>query len=120
MIQRIQSFDLLMAAAVSIMVFVNTLGISVAFSIAVAVCALFSFVNIFLYKNRKRQIKICYVNIILQLFALGIAVGGIMLQGKVFGLSIYIYLGLACVFVALAIYSIKKDEKLVKSLDRIR
>ena len=120
MIQRIQSLYLLFAAVFSVTVFVVNFGVSTLFSVFAVLCTIISVVSIFLYKNRKLQIKICYTNIILQLFALSIVFVG-MLNGKVFKPLICPFiLGANCALVAIAIISIQKDEKLIKSLDRIR
>ncbi|MDR1883678.1 MAG: DUF4293 domain-containing protein [Prevotella sp.] len=88
--------------------------------------ALAALINIFLYKNRNLQIKAGILTSLLILF---------------FYVTVYVYFGsytgkynlsftgirygmalpfIALIFNVLAVLRIKKDEKLVKSLDRIR
>ena len=62
-------------------------------------------VTIFLFKNRKLQAKLCVVNIILNILWLA------------FGACLPI---VAIILYALARHGINKDEKLVRSMDRIR
>ena len=118
MIQRIQSLYLLTAAINSVAVFVATWGTSTVFSALVVMCVLVSLVSIFSYKNRKMQVKICYMNIFLLVAALGAAIVWMLNKDKIIPFNFL--LGLSLVFVALAIYAIQKDENLIKSLDRIR
>jgi hypothetical protein len=89
--------------------------------------ALLAFVNIFVYKKRKVQIKICYIIalLIVVYYITGIVYAGAY-AGKInndytiniqFGIALPV---IALIFDLLAVSRIKKDEKLVKSLDRIR
>lgn len=93
----------------------------------VGLSALLSFITIFLYKKRKKQISCIYVNILIILFY--------YITTLVYLLSYYNNIGfeaiqsfsyggilpiLALIFLVLAKIAIGKDEKLVKSLDRIR
>jgi len=148
MIQRIQSIWLLLAAIVIlILLFIPTVGaISdkgeyilyasglkqtgapqqttniplLAFTVLVG---LISLANIFNFRNRKLQIRIASVNIIL---ILGLSFWMSQLVNNVDGLKelniepgIFLPL-LGVIFSALAIRGIKKDEKLVRSADRLR
>ena len=86
--------------------------------------AFLSFVTIFLYKNRNQQIGINRFNIVVNFYLLGIIVyhllilpGESEISEKGIGLFIPV---LVIVFLALANKSIIKDEKLVKSVDRLR
>ena len=86
--------------------------------------AILSFISIFLYKNRKQQIGINRFNIVVNFYLLGIIVyhllilpGESEISEKGIGLFIPV---LVIVFLALANKSILKDEKLVKSVDRLR
>ena len=88
--------------------------------------ALFAFVNIFLYKKRKAQIRVGYLTsffIILFYIAVGAyfySVGNRLtldIEGIQYGIILPV---VALIFNLLAIAKVKKDEKLVRSLDRIR
>ncbi len=92
--------------------------------VAFGLSALLSFITIFLYKNRKQQIGINRFNIVVNFYLLGIIVyhllilpGESEISEKGIGLFIPV---LVIVFLALANKSILKDEKLVKSVDRLR
>jgi peptidoglycan/LPS O-acetylase OafA/YrhL len=86
--------------------------------------AIGSLVVVFTYKNRTRQIIINRINIVINFLLLGIIVyhllslpGEIEISEK--GIGVFIPL-LVIVFLALANKAILKDEKLVKSVDRLR
>jgi len=98
----------------------NELLISSAFysSAALAVIA------ILLYKNRKNQFVANRLNMILNLFLLGFFVyrslnlsGETVVSEKGIGMLIPVF---SIVFLVLANKAIKKDEDLVKSVDRLR
>jgi len=79
---------------------------------------------VFLYKNRKNQFVVNRLNMILNLFLLGFFVyrslnlsGEAMVSEKGIGMLIPI---ISIVFLVLANRAIKKDEDLVKSVDRLR
>ncbi|NDW17379.1 DUF4293 family protein [Dysgonomonas sp. 216] len=87
---------------------------------------LLAFICIFLYKNRKKQIVICSVNTVLILFLyVTIAVYSCSGQGSAnidfqtvqYGVVLPF---ISLIFNVLAQLKIKSDEKLVRSLDRIR
>lgn len=82
--------------------------------------ALLALINIFFYKNRKQQIRICLIGIPVQIACLAIYFITIrkFKQGN-FDLWSLFSLGVL-VFFILAVRNIYKDEKLVKSLDRLR
>jgi len=91
---------------------------------AFGLSALMSFISIFLYKNRKQQIGINRFNIVVNFYLLGIIVyhllilpGESEISEKGIGLFIPV---LVIVFLSLGNKSIIKDEKLVKSVDRLR
>jgi len=83
-----------------------------------------SFVTIFLFKKRSLQFILGRVNIILNLILLGVFVyQSLTLSGE----SDFSEKGIeklipivSIVFIALANKAIKKDEQLVKSVDRLR
>jgi drug/metabolite transporter (DMT)-like permease len=82
--------------------------------------ALMALVSIFLFSNRSLQIKICIVGLVLSLANL-MHYFLYMKNFKTGGLSLYSILSfLVPVFFILAIRSIYKDQKLLKSLDRLR
>ena len=91
-----------------------------------ALCALLAFATIFFYKNRKLQLRMCLTNVFLILFSY-VTVGtyAYSVQEKLsitfdsVGYSLILPV-IAWIFVILAFSRIKKDEKLIKSLDRIR
>lgn len=135
MVQRIQTIYLFLAALVSAgLIFVFELwkdnGVPVYAQDEPSVLALFglsallSVVTIFLFKNRKLQFVLGRVNIILNLILLGLFVywslnvsGESQISEKGIGMVIPI---VSIVLLVLANKAIKKDEDLVKSVDRLR
>ena len=82
--------------------------------------ALMALVSIFLFSNRSLQIKMCVVGLVLSLANL-MHYFLYMKNFKTGGLSLYSALSfLVPVFFILAIIGIYKDQKLLKSLDRLR
>ncbi len=136
MIQRIQTIYLLLATAAS-------LGLPAVLSLysdsngdavwakdnllylgLFAGSALLSFIAIFLYKNRQHQFVLGRLNIILNFVLLGVLVyqsqilsGGTAVLEKGIGMIIPL---VSIVLIALANKAIKRDEDLVKSVDRLR
>jgi len=135
MIQRIQSLYLLIVAVLAaLMYFFVFLTIQspdlLWFNkpvVTAAFCLMITLASIFMYKKRKMQIKFCYINIIFFLLVYAeIFIGAIMTidfdMTKIkyhFGIASIIP-PVCVIFILLAIRAIKKDENLVKSLDRIR
>jgi membrane protein insertase Oxa1/YidC/SpoIIIJ len=155
MLQRIQSIYLLAAGLVTAALFVfplvnnvyvdgNSLTIMVtgvyqningqqahtevftALTIATALVALLPIVVIFLYKDRKRQINMCYLLMVITIgFSYWVAqavkntIGGAYLNFGNYGVGI-ILLSLSLLLIVLAQKSIQRDEKLVRSADRLR
>ncbi|WP_142783503.1 DUF4293 domain-containing protein [Changchengzhania lutea] len=136
MLQRIQTIYLLMAAGVSAgLIFVSYLWITnddikvYAFDDVLYLglflgSALLSLITIFMYKNRKSQFVLGRLNIILNFILLGFFVyqslnvsGETVVSEKGIGMFLPI---ISIVFLALANKAIKKDEDLVKSVDRLR
>jgi Domain of unknown function (DUF4293) len=81
-------------------------------------------IAIFMYKNRQTQFVMCRLNIILNFILLGLFVyrslklsGETGVSEKGIGMLLPIF---SIVFLALANKAIKKDEDLVKSVDRLR
>jgi len=134
-IQRIQTLYLIFAALLNFSVFFTALYeraiedpaifVSYGFAILVTLTMLASIVLIFLYKNRRKQISLVKYLLLIQVLALGFGVGITFSLG---GIGTYLWdealgdllLGLALLFQYLALKQIKKDEELVKSMDRIR
>ncbi len=93
-----------------------------------ALAGLIAFINIFLFKNRSLQMKLGYLTITLSILLLVLAIFFVFQSAQQDATSIEIqenYLGLAMpviaiIFVLLANRSINKDNKLVKSMDRLR
>jgi membrane protease YdiL (CAAX protease family) len=136
MLQRIQTIYLLIAAGVSagliyvFEIYVTSQGIKVyakddVYVYAVfLVSALLSIISIFSYKNRKSQFMLGRLNIILNFFLLGFFVyQSLNLSGETAvsekGIGMFLPI-VSIVFLALANKAIKKDEDLVKSVDRLR
>ncbi|MGM0392660.1 MAG: DUF4293 domain-containing protein [Bacteroidota bacterium] len=136
MIQRIQSIYLFIAALISgVLIFFvslwsNEAGEPVYVEDVIPALAMFlgsavlSLVTIFLFKNRKLQFVLGRVNILLNFFLLGVFVywtltvpGEMQISEKGIGMFIPV---LSIVFLVLANKAIKKDEDLVKSVDRFR
>ncbi|MCX2679640.1 DUF4293 domain-containing protein [Galbibacter sp. EGI 63066] len=136
MIQRIQSIYLLIVVIVSsalpflVNLWTNNDGQKVYatdnmlyLGLFIGIAAL-AFVAIFLFKNRKNQFVLNRLNMILNLFLLGFFVyRSLILSGesniseKGIGMLLPI---VSIVFLVLANKAIKKDEDLVKSVDRLR
>ena len=136
MIQRIQTIYLLLAAGISAgLIFVFHLWTTVEevkvfakddmlYLGLFAGSALLSAISIFVFKHRKSQFMLGRLNIILNFFLLGLFVyqslnlsGETVVSEKGIGILIPI---VSIVFLALANKAIKKDEDLVKSVDRLR
>ncbi|GAB7258184.1 DUF4293 domain-containing protein [uncultured Polaribacter sp.] len=143
MIQRIQSVYLFLASIISgVLIFVFNLWKSIKkdifamdllnsesfllkiIPILFLVSAILSFVAIFIFKNRKLQFVIGRVTILVNLILLGLLIyvsltlpGEASVSEKGIGMFIPV---LAILLVVLANKAIKKDEDLVKSVDRLR
>ncbi|MCM4173408.1 DUF4293 domain-containing protein [Arenibacter sp. TNZ] len=93
-------------------------------SIAFYIVAVLGLVAIVLFKNRQNQFVVNRLNMILNLFLLGFFVyrslnlsGETIVSEKGIGMLIPVF---SIVFLVLANRAIKKDEDLVKSVDRLR
>ncbi|SHH31219.1 DUF4293 domain-containing protein [Winogradskyella jejuensis] len=136
MIQRIQTLYLLVAIAISAgLIFVFDLYTDKNQTLVFAKdnylylglflgSALLSLISIFSYKNRKSQFVLGRLNIILNFILLGVFVyqslnlsGEATVSEKGIGMILPIF---SIVFLVLANKAIKKDEDLVKSVDRLR
>lgn len=135
MLLRIQSLYLLLAficsgVLSSITFLVIKSGVTVriidspAFIVLFLVSALLSFISIFLYRSRQTQFVLGRLNIILNFILLGLFIFrllnfSLVINGseKGFGLILPVF---SIVLLVLANKAIKKDEYLVKSVDRLR
>lgn len=95
-------------------------------TIATILAAIIPLFLIFLYKNRKQQITISYVAILVLIgYSFWMAqtvknvVGPITLEYKNMGIGLFLT-SLSIVLIIFAIKAIQRDEKLVKSADRLR
>jgi len=130
MIQRIQTVYLFFAfCLMAILAFipVSSLnafsnGFFIGFS---SVIALVAIITVFLYKNRRTQIGLCYGMLIaLVLFYIfyfifnrqNLSFTELFKQVQ----YTFVFPFISIIFVYLALRGIKKDEKLVRSLDRLR
>lgn len=98
----------------------NEMWIAILFYLVAAL----ALISIFLFKNRKNQFVVNRLNMILNLFLLGFFVyrslnlsGETLVSEKGIGMLIPVF---SIVFLVLANRAIKKDEDLVKSVDRLR
>ena len=132
MLQRIQSLYLLIAGLASIILsnifttgfdIIGTFDLPIIYE-ALLFSGLFSFIIIFVFKNRQLQFVLGRLNILLNVILLGVFVywslnlpGEDAFSKKGIGRLIPI---ISIVFLVLANKAIKKDEQLVKSVDRLR
>lgn len=141
MIQRIQTVWLLLVAVCAVIAFFVPFGIEhfsdlgphgagdikmtgLNNSTVLTFCALIiveSLVSLFLFKNRKIQKFGCYFLIILSISCLGAMIYFTEFQKEgttqLYGIVLPV---LMIIFSVLALRGISKDDKLVKSLDRLR
>lgn len=136
MIQRIQSFYLLIVAILAgilpffFNLWINIDGVEVfadhemIISIVFYIITVLAIWSIVQFKNRKTQFVINRLNMILNVFLLGFFVyrslnlsGEISVSEKGIGMLIPVF---SIIFLVLANRAIKKDEDLVKSVDRLR
>ncbi len=136
MLQRIQSIYLLLAAGVSggliymLHIWITNENVKVYAADEALVFGLFlastffSLVSIFMFKKRKSQFMMGRLNIILNFILLGLLVyRSLNLPGEAStsenGIGMFLPI-VSIVLLALANKAIKKDEDLVKSVDRLR
>ena len=155
MLQRIQSIYLLFASLVLFALFIFPLAYNIfvdgklvnvmvtgvyesvngqdkhihdflALSIVTVIAGLVPLVIIFLYKNRKQQIALCYSAVLVLIgYSFWMAqtvkqvVGDIKLEYKNMGIGLFLT-SLSIILIIFAVKAIQRDEKLVKSADRLR
>ncbi len=124
MIQRIQSLYLLISGllVISLLLFPPVTAFpcnisKIAFFLSAFVIAHLAFIAIVLFKKRLKQIRLIYINFMM-IAAFYIA---LFIMFPVSGLTIFAAFPLLSIpFSLLALRAIRKDEELVRSLDRIR
>jgi hypothetical protein len=144
MIQRIQSVYLFIAAFISgVLVFLisfwtvenqeaihiislikNERFLIKSIGIGFLVSSALSLFSVFMYKNRKNQFVIGRLNILINFYVLGVLIiEALNLPGETSvsekGIGIFLPI-IVIVFLAMANKAIRKDENLVKSVDRLR
>lgn len=135
MIQRIQTVFLVLATLLNLGVYFTPvydkamadpqLWIGYGLAISLLIAMILNVVSIFLYKNRKNQITWIKRAALFQVIAFAFCVGVLLSLG---GIGTYLWdeaLGsglalIALIFQILAMRFIRKDEDLVRSMDRIR
>ena len=121
MIQRIQTVYLLLVAVVGILTFF--LDVEWLKLLLFAVSAILAIYTILKYKKRRFQLLLNWLNILINVTLLGVFVyrmlnsSGELVSEKGVGLFVPV---LSIVFLFLANKAILRDERLVKSADRLR
>jgi len=90
---------------------------------AAIVAIALNLITIFLYKKRKLQMALCWLSLVPVIFAFCYTYFRWATTDETYDTIFYygnISLGVSVVFILLAWFFIKKDEELVKSLDRLR
>ena len=131
MLQRIQTVWMALAVVASLFLFMSSQDVIVfgdsnipVINIGCFVLAVIGVVSIFSFNNRKRQILLNNISIFINALLIGVLIywlqnlsGGIKFPEK--GIEpIFPVLAIICLFIA-NIY-IRRDERLVKSVDRLR
>lgn len=129
MIQRIQTIWTFLAVLAAVFLFITGQDVIISESLpildtACVILVLIGLLSVFSYKNRKRQILLNNISIIINALLVGVLIywllnlsGGIQFPEK--GIEpVFSLIAIVCLFIA-NIY-INKDERLVKSVDRLR
>ncbi|MDX1617731.1 MAG: DUF4293 domain-containing protein [Balneolaceae bacterium] len=134
-IQRIQTVYLALAFLLNLGVFFNPIyshamedpyaWIGIGFAIVLTAATGLALACVFLYNNRQNQMQWVKRTILLQIIALGWGLGilfslggfGTFLWDEMIGIGLLV---LALAAIIMALRNIKKDEELVRSMDRIR
>ena len=95
-------------------------GIGISFFIT----AVLAFISIFLYKNRNKQVVVNSINIVINSILLGLIAYHLLKVSGEINISEkgiwFLIPFISIILLVLANTEIKKDEKLVKSVDRLR
>lgn len=129
MLQRIQTIWMLIAVLAAVFLFITAQDVAVCggfplLKIASCILVVLGALSIFSFKDRKRQVMLNNISIIINALLIGILLywllnlsGGIAFPEK--GIEpVFPFIAIICL--ALANIFIKKDERLVKSVDRLR
>ena len=129
MLQRIQTVWIFLAVLGAVFLNItaqdfDVLGAYLTINVSTVILILFGVLSIFSFKNRKRQILLYNISIIINALLIGLLAywllnlsGGISIPEK--GIEpVFPFLSLVCLL--LANMFIRKDERLVKSVDRLR
>lgn len=129
MLQRIQTIWTLLAVLAAVFLFITGQDVVISDSIPLLnigsiVLVIIGALSIFSFKNRKRQILLNTISIIINVLLIGVLAywllnlsGGIQIPEK--GIEpIFPLIAIICLLIA-NMY-IRKDERLVKSVDRLR
>ncbi|WP_300674237.1 DUF4293 family protein [Soonwooa sp.] len=129
MIQRIQSVTMFFAVLSAVFLFLTSQDVNIIESVPVMLIAcivlvLLGLLSIFSFKNRKRQILLNNISIVINALLIGLLgywllnlSGGISFPEK--GIEPVFPL-LAIIFLLMSNLYIRRDERLVKSVDRLR
>lgn len=129
MIQRIQSVTMLFAVLSAVFLFLTSQDVVIVESVPVMLIAcivlvLLGLLSIFSFKNRKRQILLNNISMVINALLIGLLgywllslSGGISFPEK--GIEPVFPL-LAIIFLLMSNLYIRRDERLVKSVDRLR
>ena len=129
MLQRIQTVWIFLAVLGAVFLNItaqdfDVLGAYLTINVSTVILILFGVLSIFSFKNRKRQILLNNISIIINALLIGLLAywllnlsGGISIPEK--GIE-PVFPFLSIVSLLLANMYIRKDERLVKSVDRLR
>ena len=129
MLQRIQTVWIFLAVLGAVFLNIpaqdfDVLGAYLTINVSTVILILFGVLSIFSFRNRKRQILLNNISIIINALLIGLLAywllnlsGGISIPEK--GIEpVFPFLSIVCLL--LANMFIRKDERLVKSVDRLR
>ena len=129
MLQRIQTVWIFLAVLGAVFLNItaqdfDVLGAYLTINVSTVILILFGVSSIFIFRNRKRQILLNNISIIINALLIGLLAywllnlsGGISIPEK--GIEpVFPFLSIVCLL--LANMYIRKDERLVKSVDRLR
>lgn len=129
MLQRIQTVWIFLAVLGAVFLNItaqdfDVLGAYLTINVSTVILILFGVSSIFSFRNRKRQILLNNISIIINALLIGLLAywllnlsGGISIPEK--GIEpVFPFLSIVCLL--LANMFIRKDERLVKSVDRLR
>lgn len=129
MLQRIQTVWIFLAVLGAVFLNItaqdfDVLGAYLTINVSTVILILFGVASIFSFRNRKRQILLNNISIIINALLIGLLAywllnlsGGISIPEK--GIEpVFPFLSIVCLL--LANMFIRKDERLVKSVDRLR